>query len=358
MKGEPMAKAKPTRTGSVSDQVAKPPKRKPRAKQDSTSIPTIQGVPMIWQPNDGTTPTSDTVSVHCAKKQERENNSQEQPSSEPSSQTPPDIGSADPVSIGSPESSQDTKTDAGSNDGKPSTPPTASQPNEQDTGGVTLCSAAAGSEDSLPPPPGGLPYAHARPGESRAECWERLRKSARSAGLPRGQGPGTAYEYATQCVEVLFAPPAPEPEPEPEPETLEIPAPEPEEPSAIEPEPVPEPEAAIAADKPAADSLVFAVPESWPELPDNATLQAEIAWVSANRLRVRDGSGVDLSRAKTPAPSYSALSWLETSILFPSKFADISVKATANQDDEREAIRREKASIEEVRAILKEMLED
>ena len=70
------------------------------------------------------------------------------------------------------------------------------------------------------------------------------------------------------------------------------------------------------------------------------------------------GSGVDLSKAKTPAPSYSALSWLETSILFPSKFADISVKATANQDDEREQIRREKLSIEEIRGLLAEMLED
>ena len=90
------------------------------------------------------------------------------------------------------------------------------------------------------------------------------------------------------------------------------------------------------------------IPEGWPTLPANA---------SANRLRVRDGSGVDLSKALSPAPSYSALSWLETSILFPSKFADISVKATAQQDDEREHIRREKLAIEEVRAILAEMLE-
>jgi hypothetical protein len=105
------------------------------------------------------------------------------------------------------------------------------------------------------------------------------------------------------------------------------------------------------------DSLVFVIPESWGELPDNASLQAEIAWVSANRLRVRAGSGVDLSKAKTPAPSYSALSWLETSILFPSKFADISVKATASQDDEKEHIRREKLAIEEIRSLLSEMLE-
>ena len=99
------------------------------------------------------------------------------------------------------------------------------------------------------------------------------------------------------------------------------------------------------------------LPPDWPPLPANASLQAEISWVTANRLLVRDGTGVDLSRALSPAPSYSALSWLETSILFPSKFADISVKATAQQDDEREHIRREKMSIEEIRGLLAEMLE-
>ena len=62
---------------------------------------------------------------------------------------------------------------------------------------------------------------------------------------------------------------------------------------------------------------------------------------------------MDLSRALSPAPSYSALSWLETSILFPAKFADISVKATATQDDEKEDIRREKMAIAEIRRVLK-----
>ena len=99
------------------------------------------------------------------------------------------------------------------------------------------------------------------------------------------------------------------------------------------------------------------LPEDWPELAANASLQVEISWVTANRLRVRDGNGVNLSRALSPAPSYSALSWLETSILFPSKFADISVKATAQQDDEREGIRREKLAIEEIRGLLAERLE-
>lgn len=98
------------------------------------------------------------------------------------------------------------------------------------------------------------------------------------------------------------------------------------------------------------------LPANWPPLPANATLQTEISWVTANRLRVRDGTGVDLSRALSPAPSYSALSWLETSILFPAKFADISVKAIAQQDDEREQVRRERMAIGEIHGLLAEML--
>lgn len=99
------------------------------------------------------------------------------------------------------------------------------------------------------------------------------------------------------------------------------------------------------------------LPADWPQLPANDSLQVEIAWVTANRLGVRNGFGVDLSKALSPAPSYSALSWLETSILFPAKFADISVKATADQDSEKEFVKREKLAIAEIRSILAEMLE-
>lgn len=193
--------------------------------------------------------------------------------------------------------------------------------------------------------------AFSREGETRSQCWERLRKEARLAGLPRGQGPGTAYEWATREADRLF-PPKVKPAPEPV-------AAEPIEPEQV----VEEATAPIVQEPPPAAPADLGVaglgdmPPDWPQLPANASLQVEIAWVSANRLRVRSGSGVDLSRALSPAPSYSALSWLETSILFPSKFADISVKATAQQDDEKEHIRREKLAIEEVRSILAEMLE-
>lgn len=198
-----------------------------------------------------------------------------------------------------------------------------------------------------------LPLARARDGESKSQCWERLRREGRASGMTR-KG---AIAYAAGVIDGLFPPPPP-PEPEiVEEEPAEILPPEPppieavELPQTVEPPPSPVDPVDMGV------SGLGDMPADWPTLPANAQLQVEISWVSANRLRVRSGSGVDLSRALSPAPSYSALSWLETSILFPSKFADISVKATAQQDDEWEGIRREKLAIEEIRGLLAEMLE-
>ncbi len=192
------------------------------------------------------------------------------------------------------------------------------------------------------------------PGETKSACKERLRMLARNAGLPRGTGPGTAYEWAMNAVIELFAPPPPAPvtaasEPQ-KCDQLDTKLPDagiPTSPIAPSVPPIVEP------DVPGLGSI----PESWPQLPPNAPLQAEIAWVTANRLVVRSGKGVDLSRALSPAPSYSALSWLETAILFPSKFADISVKATGDQDTEKELVKRERMAIEEIRSLLAEMLD-
>jgi hypothetical protein len=204
-----------------------------------------------------------------------------------------------------------------------------------------------------------LPRACARDGETSGQCRERLRQEARTSGMTRR----AAVAYAGRMVDEVWIPPPPPPEPEPE--VIEEPEPEEPEPEVIEdtvdPEP-PEPCTIVHTSEPTEPDQgvpgLGELPESWGELPANASLQAEISWVTANRLRVRGGSGVDLSKALSPAPSYSALSWLETSILFPSKFADISVKATQNQEDEREHVRREKMAIEEIRGLLAEMLED
>ena len=92
----------------------------------------------------------------------------------------------------------------------------------------------------------------------------------------------------------------------------------------------------------------------------NASLQAEIAWCQANRLRcVRETSDrvvVDLSRALSPAPSYAALGWLETSIKTYAKFVELAAKATSTQDNLQADIRREIQSIEEVRKLMASML--
>lgn len=105
------------------------------------------------------------------------------------------------------------------------------------------------------------------------------------------------------------------------------------------------------------------IPSSWPTLPANASLAAEIQWVQALRLDVVEelpggGTRVRLDRADTPAPSKGAIGWLETSIRSYAKFVDVAAKVTATVQDEQEAGRREKLAIDEVRGLLAEMVED
>jgi len=82
--------------------------------------------------------------------------------------------------------------------------------------------------------------------------------------------------------------------------------------------------------------------------------------VQANRLRIveeRPGKAtvVDLGQALSPAPSWAALGWLETSIRSYAKFVDVSAKATSSDDGEASVMRRERMAIEEVKALLDEM---
>ncbi len=105
------------------------------------------------------------------------------------------------------------------------------------------------------------------------------------------------------------------------------------------------------------------IPDSWPDLPDNASLAAEIAWVQSQRLRIVEerpngSTVVRLDRARSPAPSMAALGWLETSIRSYAKFIDVAAKATAQQQDEQANIRRERMAIDEIRGLLAEMHQD
>ncbi len=102
------------------------------------------------------------------------------------------------------------------------------------------------------------------------------------------------------------------------------------------------------------------LPADWPDLPGNASIQAELSWVQSERLRViaTTGSGatvVDLSRASQPAPSMAALSWLETSIRHNAKFVDVAARFLKDEQDEQGHEKREHASINEIRGILAEM---
>lgn len=104
------------------------------------------------------------------------------------------------------------------------------------------------------------------------------------------------------------------------------------------------------------------IPAYWPELPDNAALPAELSWVQAQRLRVVEERSpgvtvVHLERAGSPAPSWAALGWLETSIRSYAKFVDICAKGLGQHELESDMVRRERRSIEEVRRLLAEMLD-
>jgi len=177
-------------------------------------------------------------------------------------------------------------------------------------------------------------------------------------------GKKDAYQYATREVDRVWPAPVPETPPDlvdadPEPPEPEPPPPEPE--PIPEPIPEPEPPDPPAAPEPAPSSSSAGgvqglddLPPAWPTLPPNASLAAEVAWVQGNRLLVRRGDGVDLSRSLSPAPSYAALSWLETSILFPSKFADVTVKAGQVQQDATEDARRERLALADLQGLLGE----
>jgi len=171
-----------------------------------------------------------------------------------------------------------------------------------------------------------------------------LRRDGRAAGLTRRD----AVTYAGREINRVWpddgspgvAPLPPDPPPTPVPET---------------------PAEAAPGDQEGGVAGLGDLPSSWPDLPANASLAAEIQWVQASRLDVVEelpsgGIRVHLVRADRPPPSKGALSWLETSILFPAKFTDVTVRATQHQEDEREHVRRERVAVEETRGLLADMM--
>jgi len=125
----------------------------------------------------------------------------------------------------------------------------------------------------------------------------------------------------------------------------------------------PKPVAPPPPPKPSADiGLVQGlslIPYSWPPLPDNASLQAELGWVQSQRLSIVEERGnttvVHLERASSPAPSKAALGWLETSIRSYAKYIDIVSRALSTAVDEQEHTRRERMRLDEITSLLDEM---
>lgn len=185
----------------------------------------------------------------------------------------------------------------------------------------------------------GEPATHAR--KARGKRWEQVRREARGAGANRREA--IARANAVCAVEYpQFA--------------AEYPAP------VEESEPV---GGSVASGCQDADAGQVAglgdIPDSWPELPPNAPLAAEVQWVQASRVDVVEllpggGARIHLGRADRPAPSKAALAWLETAVLFPAKWSDVTVKATSTQADEREHTRRERVAIESVGGLLSDMV--
>lgn len=106
------------------------------------------------------------------------------------------------------------------------------------------------------------------------------------------------------------------------------------------------------------------IPPEWLPLPANASMATEIGWVQANRLLIveeRPGKAtiVRLGKAISPAPSYAALGWLETSVRSYAKFVDVAAKVSGGgEEDEGAVMRRERKSIDEVKRLLAEMEAD
>jgi hypothetical protein len=105
-------------------------------------------------------------------------------------------------------------------------------------------------------------------------------------------------------------------------------------------------------------------PKAWGELPKRAKWEDEMEWAYQNLQLVLVGAGlkrrVDLKKATSPAPSYGAVACLRMAVSnFNSFMKDLLPKAKRGEveGEEQEMVRRERKSIEEIRALLEQMRE-
>jgi hypothetical protein len=110
-------------------------------------------------------------------------------------------------------------------------------------------------------------------------------------------------------------------------------------------------------------SGIGVIPEEWGELPASSTLARELQWVQAYRLTIvrtapTGGAVVDLAAAREPAPSLAALGWLETSIRNYNKYVELLARVTKDEQDEAGLAAREAHAIDEIDAIIRQMMRD
>ena len=204
--------------------------------------------------------------------------------------------------------------------------------NEQYKGGVTADEAAAPeAEEARPPAKVAVKRRLEREGRwLKAEIVrDRMMAECRAKGM--GKEEAQAWTYPE--LDRLF-PPLPKPEPDVEPQ-------------------------------PAGDGQLQGlgeIPADWGELPENASLQAEVGWVQASRLTIVEdlpsgATRVHLERARSPAPSMAALGWLETSIRSYAKYVDVVARSLAVVQDEQDQLRRERLAMDEIDELLQQMEE-
>jgi hypothetical protein len=103
------------------------------------------------------------------------------------------------------------------------------------------------------------------------------------------------------------------------------------------------------------------LPVGWDKLPQNAELGAEVRWVGANLgcCKRRSGKpGVILGKAKSVAPSVSAVVMLESAVSNPNKFMlDVYPKVVkASEETAKDQEDEERLSIQEIQRILESLV--